>query len=454
MAIASAISSASGDSLILPELALDRLQLLAQQKLALPRIDLLLRLLADLARELEHLEPVRRALDDLVEPLANRVGFQHFLLFGRTDVEQARDEVGQSAGRLDRLQCRKHLGGACGSRSIASSAARCRSTLARASISASLVFGSRDRVVTRREKRQARNEVERFEALLALADQVMHPVRRRHVSDHADDRAGLVEVVGTGILGGAVSLQQDAELVVPLDGFAGRIDRDVAAERDLRHGAREDDEIANGEDQQNVLGNLVAAGLFGRCFSCVARFHEEFDLWLPDSFSGGVGGVFQPAARGWAVLRLTATWPRPLSRARMAAGRLERDVMLEVNPETVRFIIDKAHEFQVGEDTDLDDDESEMNVDDRESWELEERVSRADHPAYQELKTTIDDLEPDQQMALVALMWVGRGDYAAEEWRAALEHASTSWNERTADYLIGTPLVADYLNQGLEELGY
>ena len=128
--------------------------------------------------------------------------------------------------------------------------------------------------------------------------------------------------------------------------------------------------------------------------------------------------------------------------------------MLELNPETVRFIIDKAHEFQVGTDTDLDDDESEMSLDDRDSWEVEGRVDRTEHPAYQELKATIDDLEPDQQMALVALMWLGRGDYSVEEWQAALAHASSSWNERTAEYLIGTPLVADYLTQGLDELGY
>lgn len=128
--------------------------------------------------------------------------------------------------------------------------------------------------------------------------------------------------------------------------------------------------------------------------------------------------------------------------------------MLEVNPETVRFIIDKAHEFQVGEETDADDEESEMSLDDRESWELEGRIGRTDHPAYQEIKSAIDDLEPDQQIALVALMWVGRGDYTADEWQTAFEHASASWNARTAEYLIGTPLVADYLSQGLEELGY
>jgi Protein of unknown function (DUF3775) len=128
--------------------------------------------------------------------------------------------------------------------------------------------------------------------------------------------------------------------------------------------------------------------------------------------------------------------------------------MLELNPENVRFIIDKAHEFQVGDDSEAGDDETDMSFDDRESWEIEGRPDRSENPAYQELKTTIDDLEPDQQVALVALMWVGRGDYSVEEWEAALAHARSSWNERTAEYLIGTPLLADYLTQGLDELGY
>jgi hypothetical protein len=103
--------------------------------------------------------------------------------------------------------------------------------------------------------------------------------------------------------------------------------------------------------------------------------------------------------------------------------------------ETVHFIIDKAHEFQMlGADSTEGSDEG------------------AD-PAYAELKATIDDLEPDQQISLVGLMWLGRGDYAAEEWPRALQDARAQWNTRTAEYLIGTPLLADYLSEGLERLG-
>lgn len=109
--------------------------------------------------------------------------------------------------------------------------------------------------------------------------------------------------------------------------------------------------------------------------------------------------------------------------------------MLSVNPDTVRFIIDKAQEFQMlGQGDDAPEDGGD--------------------PAYAELKATIDDLEPDQQIDLVGLMWLGRGDYAAAEWERALSDARDRWNPRTADYLIGTPLLADYLADGLEQLGY
>ena len=54
-------------------------------------------------------------------------------------------------------------------------------------------------------------------------------------------------------------------------------------------------------------------------------------------------------------------------------------------------------------------------------------------------------------MTLVALMWVGRGDYLLGEWEEALEYAEEAWTEHTAEYLIGTPLLADYLAEALQQ---
>ena len=120
---------------------------------------------------------------------------------------------------------------------------------------------------------------------------------------------------------------------------------------------------------------------------------------------------------------------------------------LELNRETVLFIIDKAHEFHVKEGVTI----PEESLSPSDDWGRQALAAHADDPGAAELRNTIDDLEPDQQVTLVALMWVGRGDYTIDEWEDALSHAGDSWNKRTADYLMGTPMLADYLSEGLEQ---
>ena len=123
---------------------------------------------------------------------------------------------------------------------------------------------------------------------------------------------------------------------------------------------------------------------------------------------------------------------------------------MDLNPDTVFFIVDKARRFHVKEQVSIPEEPLSPSGD----WARQVLADHADDPVYEELETTIDDLEPDQQVSLVALMWVGRGDFSADEWDDAFDNAGESWNERTAQYLIATPLLADYLHAGLEELGY
>jgi hypothetical protein len=121
---------------------------------------------------------------------------------------------------------------------------------------------------------------------------------------------------------------------------------------------------------------------------------------------------------------------------------------LDLNRETVQFIIDKAHEFHARDDVTFADEPDAAD----EFWSRQVTADYGGDPYYQELKTTINDLEPDQQISLVALMWVGRGDFSITEWSDALESAEESWTNHTADYLIGTSLLADYLAEGLEQV--
>jgi len=60
----------------------------------------------------------------------------------------------------------------------------------------------------------------------------------------------------------------------------------------------------------------------------------------------------------------------------------------------------------------------------------------------------------DKQIDLVALTWPGRDDYSASDWLMVREEAAPAHNDRTAECLIGTPLVGDFLEEGLSKLGY
>lgn len=124
--------------------------------------------------------------------------------------------------------------------------------------------------------------------------------------------------------------------------------------------------------------------------------------------------------------------------------------MLDLNPETVCYIIDKAHEFHVKEEVTIPEPPTSPTDD----WAIQVLADHEDDFTYQELVGAINDLEPDQQVELVALMWLGRGDYEVDTWSSAVEAAGESWTPRTAQYLISTPMVADYLIEGLDLLGF
>lgn len=124
--------------------------------------------------------------------------------------------------------------------------------------------------------------------------------------------------------------------------------------------------------------------------------------------------------------------------------------MLDVSTDIVRFIVDKAREFHVKEGVVIPDSTDSPSDD----WALQVLANHRGDFSWQELRNTINDLEPDQQVQLVALMWLGRGDFAGEEWHEAVREAGDNWNARTAEYLISTPLLADYLQEGLSALGY
>jgi hypothetical protein len=70
-----------------------------------------------------------------------------------------------------------------------------------------------------------------------------------------------------------------------------------------------------------------------------------------------------------------------------------------------------------------------------------------------ELAQFIAGLNVDEQTNLVALTWVGRGTYSADQFDEAVQTAAQERVNPTQNYLMGIPLLADYLAEGLEQMG-
>ncbi|MBF9032876.1 DUF3775 domain-containing protein [Rhodobacterales bacterium HKCCE2091] len=70
-----------------------------------------------------------------------------------------------------------------------------------------------------------------------------------------------------------------------------------------------------------------------------------------------------------------------------------------------------------------------------------------------EFRGLIEALNEDEQAELVAIMWIGRGSFEPEDLAEAIATARAERTTPTADYLIGTPHVADHLEAGMEALG-
>ena len=126
------------------------------------------------------------------------------------------------------------------------------------------------------------------------------------------------------------------------------------------------------------------------------------------------------------------------------------DAPLTISPEKVCFVIIKAREFDAKDEV-TDPDPGSNASDDRDAAVLEDH---RDDPVVEELTSLISSLTQDEQIDLVALMWLGRGDYSVSDWPAVREEAAYAHNNRTARYLLGTPLLGDFLEEGLSMLGY
>ena len=132
-----------------------------------------------------------------------------------------------------------------------------------------------------------------------------------------------------------------------------------------------------------------------------------------------------------------------------STGDDDEDV-LTISPEKVCFVIVKAKEYDAKDEVSEPDPGSNPS-DDKDIAVLE---AHDDDPVLEELTSLISALSEDEQVDLVALAWLGRGDYAAADWPEVRAEAAAAHNDRTAAYLCGMPLVGDFIEEGLSLLGY
>ena len=129
----------------------------------------------------------------------------------------------------------------------------------------------------------------------------------------------------------------------------------------------------------------------------------------------------------------------------MAERADDEDFDLGISLESVAAIVDAARAVQESEESGADareeEDEEGLDADDDENMDEDA------------LRAFIADLNEDEQASLIALAWIGRGDYTGEEFEEARTLAKERNIRDAAEYLLGIELLADMLEEGLDELG-
>ena len=131
---------------------------------------------------------------------------------------------------------------------------------------------------------------------------------------------------------------------------------------------------------------------------------------------------------------------------------------LAIPADAVCFVVAMLREYEnpelLGDSADSGaEQESPLDAEDVDVYTQRENDCHSE-PVRHELESFINDLPEDQQIDLVALMWLGRDNGFAEDWPSVLEDATHAHNERTAPYLLGSPLASDFIEDGLATLGF
>jgi hypothetical protein len=123
---------------------------------------------------------------------------------------------------------------------------------------------------------------------------------------------------------------------------------------------------------------------------------------------------------------------------------------LNIGLDKIQDIVLKARAFDLEDFPDDPDPGSDADA----AVDREERLDEGDDPTEAELRELIDDLNDEEVIDLIALVWIGRGDFGVEEIGEARELARERHQGSSSRYLMGIPTLAEYLGEGLSAAGY
>ena len=135
----------------------------------------------------------------------------------------------------------------------------------------------------------------------------------------------------------------------------------------------------------------------------------------------------------------------------LAVAYIEEEKMpnLAITADVAFSIVLKAREFD--EKVDQTDPDSSSNPTDDGSIDALE-FGPHDQTRH-ELVSAISDLNDDEQLDIIALIYLGRGDFTLAEWDDARQAATEIGRQGTPRFVVGIPLVSDYLEEGLSLFG-
>lgn len=128
-----------------------------------------------------------------------------------------------------------------------------------------------------------------------------------------------------------------------------------------------------------------------------------------------------------------------------------------ISPDTVREIIELAAAARARQETAMSrmqiaDPNADRAPGDRGAEAEEVLYPELDNPLLERLKARLRELAPEARQELRAIMLIGRGDFAAREWEAALGQAEGEHRASEVDRIAENVGLHDFLAKGLYEL--